>query len=468
MRPEPNEAEAARGPTTPAAPPAGVDHGAASPAGPGALPDRPPIPTAARPARLGLNILNFFLAAAQTGFGPFIPVFLTDLGWNQAGVGLALSLGTVVAIASQVPGGMLVDRTHAPRWITAGALALTGFSALLFAIFPRPGAGFVAQVWSAQALHAVAASALTPAIAALTLAQCGHEGFSAQLGGNARYASLGAACGAALLGLLASRHSDRAVFLATAVLVVPAIAALGLLAPLRAHPDSRIHRVPIDHPALLPPRLRPGPKVRPWQIFLDLHLHIFAICAVLFQLANAALLPLALNRLAQHGQASGFVIAASVIVPQAVVAAASPWIGRMAQRVGRRPLMLVGFAALPLRGLLFATLPGAPALIGFELLDGVSGAVFGIMLPLIAADLTRRSGYFNLAIGSLGLAVSIGATISTLLAGWIFDAAGAPAAFLALAAAGIAAWAVILLAMPETRPAPGPPAPGPAAVPAPG
>ena len=408
----------------------------------------PPQPDpAGRRARFGLGVLNFFLAATQTGFGPFIPVFLTGLGWNQGDIGFALSLGTIAAIASQLPAGALVDFVSAKRPLTAAALALTGLSALLFALWPRPGAGFVAQIWSAQILHAVAASALTPAIAALTLAVCGLEGFSTQLGTNARYASIGAAGAAALLGAFAHFHSERAVFVATGALVLPAIAALALMHPARVV-------VSIDHPALLPPAVRRAKVGPPWRIFFTLHLHVFAIVVVLFQLANAAMLPLALGRLAQHGQAGGFIVSASVIVPQMVVAATSPWLGRMAQRVGRRPLLLIGLGALPLRGLLFATLPGAPALIGFEVLDGISGAVFGIMLPLIAADLTADNGYLNLAIGSLSLAVSIGATISTSLAGWIFVTAGAPAAFLALAAAGAAAWVTILVAMPETRPAP--------------
>jgi sugar phosphate permease len=78
--------------------------------------------------------------------------------------------------------------------------------------------------------------------------------------------------------------------------------------------------------------------------------------------------------------------------------------------------------------------------------------VFGLALPLIAADATRRTGYLNLAIGSLGLAAGLGATASTTLAGVVTDAFGAPIAFIGLAAAGAAAWLAILLAMPETRP----------------
>jgi MFS family permease len=75
-------------------------------------------------------------------------------------------------------------------------------------------------------------------------------------------------------------------------------------------------------------------------------------------------------------------------------------------------------------------------------------------MPLIAADVTRQSGYLNLAIGSLGLAAGLGATASTTLAGWIADTFGAPVAFLFLSLIGLASVAAIWLAMPETRPMP--------------
>ena len=74
------------------------------------------------------------------------------------------------------------------------------------------------------------------------------------------------------------------------------------------------------------------------------------------------------------------------------------------------------------------------------------------MVPLIAADATRKSGFLNLAITSVGLAAGIGATVSTTAAGWIADRAGMPAAFLFLAAAGGLAVLVLFVLMPETRP----------------
>src|SRR5438105_9459200 len=53
----------------------------------------------------GLDSFNFFVANSQTGFGRFIAVYLTTQGWTQTQIGLALSVGTRSAMASQVPAG---------------------------------------------------------------------------------------------------------------------------------------------------------------------------------------------------------------------------------------------------------------------------------------------------------------------------------------------------------------------------
>src|SRR5580693_3693606 len=172
-------------------------------------------------ARLGLNGLNFFHAAAQTGFGPFIAVYLTERGWSQTDIGVALSIGTASGVLSQLPSGMLVDLVHRKRGTTAVALLLLAASALLLIAWPTEE-----LVWASQVLHAIASGILVPAIAALTLSLCGHDGFSARLGVNARYGALGNAAAAGLLGAVASYLPTGAVFLVTAALVIPALLAL--------------------------------------------------------------------------------------------------------------------------------------------------------------------------------------------------------------------------------------------------
>lgn len=389
-------------------------------------------------SRLGLNGLNFFTAAVQAGFGPFIAVWLTLNGWTLGALGFALSVGTFAALVGQLPGGMLVDQIHRKRIPAAGALIALCGSALMLCLAPTQP-----LVWGAEIIHGLASCVMTPAIASLTLSMCGHDSFSERLGQNTRYASLGNAASAALLGAAASAISEQAVFLVTACLVVPALAAL-LMIRMSDCVGSQD-----DHSALRHPRER---EHKPWQIFAEPALHVFAGAIVLFQLADAALLPVALNRLTHNGGAPGFVVSATIIVPQIIAAILAPWAGILAQRIGRRPVLVVGFAAVPLRALLFAVVPGAFPLVVLQALDGVSAAVFGLMLPLIAADVTKRTGFLNLAIGALGLASGLGATFATLIAGWIGDRFGDMTTFLCLAAAGAAAVGLLWIAMPETRP----------------
>jgi predicted MFS family arabinose efflux permease len=174
----------------------------------------------------------------------------------------------------------------------------------------------------------------------------------------------------------------------------------------------------------------------------------------LFHLSNAAMLPLAGAAVTMRaGNFANVIIAACIVVPQLVVAMLSPWVGRAAQKVGRKRLLLLGWGALPLRGLLLAVLPGAWPLVIGQAVSGVSAAVFGVLLPLLAADLTIGTSHFNLCMGVLGLAVYLGAAASTAMSGDIADRASMAAAFLVLAAIGLIGFLLVWLAMPETRPA---------------
>ena len=115
-------------------------------------------------------------------------------------------------------------------------------------------------------------------------------------------------------------------------------------------------------------------------------------------------------------------------------------------------MLFLGFCTLPIRGVLFAAFPNPGMMVVAQSLDGVAGASLGIIGPLVTSDVAANSGRYNLALGFVGFMIGIGATFSTGLAGLIADRFGNPAAFMSLAAAGVAAAALVWTAMPETRP----------------
>jgi MFS family permease len=173
----------------------------------------------------------------------------------------------------------------------------------------------------------------------------------------------------------------------------------------------------------------------------------------LFQIANASMLPLAGEALVHSKEVlSSLIFSALIMVPQVIVAIMAPWAGRQANSWGRRPLLLIGFAALPIRALLFACTTNPTLLIAAQILDGVSGTMLGVLTALIVADLTTGTGRFNLAQGFVGTMSGVGASLSTTISGVVATSLGRAAGFLGLAAVALAAVLLLWLLMPETNP----------------
>jgi MFS family permease len=381
-----------------------------------------------------LDLVNFFVADVQTGFGPFVAVYLTANKWTQVEIGFALTLGTMTSLIGQLPAGALVDSIRNKRSVASGALIGIIAAATLLAVQPEQLPVLIAQI-----LHGFASCVLTPAIAAISLHLAGHAALGERLGRNARYASVGNGLAAAVMGATGAYFSSRFVFVLTAALCVPALVslwAIGAGPHARAQTTSNV----MDFAGLK-------------RLIGDRRLLIFAICVMLFHLSNAAMLPLAASAVTMRaGHFANIIIAACIVVPQAFVALLSPWVGRAAAKFGRKRMLLLGWGALPLRGLLLAVLPGAWPLVAGQAISGVSAAVFGVLLPLIAADLTIGTAHFNLCMGILGLALYLGAAVSTTMSGGIADAAGVQVAFLVLAGVGALSFLTVWLVMAETKP----------------
>jgi len=396
-------------------------------------------PSPSRQSLRGLDWFIFFLADVQTGFGPFIAVYLTTQKWTQVEIGLVLSIGGLIGLIGQIPGGAIVDAARSERLVAGLAVATIGISALGYATWP-----IFPVVVIAATLHAAASCVLGPAIAAISLGLVGPLAIGERLGRNARFASLGNGTAAAVMGTCGYLVSSRSVFLVSFILAIPTLLAL-----------ARIREREIDAAQAHGAVVREVPDARATSVLNLMRqrpLLIFASSVLLLQLANAAMLPLMAGIVTtRSSQWAPVLIAACIIVPQVIVALMSPSVGRKAQQWGRRPLLLLGFAALAIRGVLFATVRDPYLLVAVQVFDGIAAAVFSVLIPLIVADIAFGSGHFNLAQGIVGTATGIGASLSTVLAGYVSDKFGSSVAFTGLAGVAAVGFAMIWFVMPETR-----------------
>jgi len=337
-------------------------------------------------ASLGsLDAVNFFVAGILAGFGPYVAAYLAEQKWNQENIGFVLTASSLAGLLSQVPGGELLDTVRSKRAIIVAGATIVAISAIIIAFEPR-----FPLVFTALMLQGITGGLLGLAIAAISLGLVGQAALPERLGRNQRFAATGSLVAAAVMGLIGYFLSYKAIFVAVAALTPALFVALARIHASDIH-FGRACGAPHHHESSQPER------PSRWTLCQRSELLAFASCLFLFQLANASMLPLVVEALVYEGERrSSLVVSALIVLPQILVALLAPWVGRAAKSWGRRPLLLIGFAALPVRALLFATLLDPPLLIVFQLLDGISGAVLGVLTALVIADVTGGTGRFNL------------------------------------------------------------------------
>lgn len=399
-----------------------------------------------RPPARALDALNFFLADVRDGLGPYLAIYLLavrgpDRGWNEATVGVVLTVAGIVGLLAQTPAGGLIDRSrNKPRIVMIAALLVTLSSISL------PIVSGYAAVTITQSIAAVAGAVFAPAISAITLGLVGPKLFAKRVGRNEAFNHAGNAASAALAGVLAWKFGPVVVFWLMGALTLASIATA-----------SRIRNGDIDNAVARGLDCEPEEgcdEPSGWRALVENRpLMTFAAIAFLFHLANAAMLTSVsqlLSRtvgkdLATSLTAACIVAAQLVMVPVAVV------VGRHAERWGTKPIFLVAFAFLAARGALYTVSNDPWWLVGVQALDGIGAGIFGALFPVVIADLTKGSGRFNVSQGAVATAQGLGAALSATLAGAIIVAAGYAASFLTLAAIAGGGFVLYLVAMPETK-----------------
>jgi MFS family permease len=387
---------------------------------------------------LSLDALTFLLADVRGGLGPYLNVFLvTQQHWTQSSVGLMTTIGGLVGLAAQAPAGAVIDATRAKRGAIVVALATMGLGGLIISWVPN-----FWPVFAANTILAVAGALVGPAVAGLTLGLVSRSQLASRLGRNGAFDHAGNVAIATLAGLVGWLFGQRAVFL-----LVPIFAAFAAGAVLSIPAAAIDHRRARGADAAAP-----GRNESPWNLITRCRpLVVFALCAMLFHLANAPLLPLVGQKLAlANMKFATAMMSFCIIAAQVVMLPIALFAARQASRHGRKAILLVGFAILPVRAILYTFSDDTSWLIAVQLLDGVGAGIFDVLTPLVVADLMRGAGHYNLALGAVGSVQGIGASSSGLAAGLIVDHFGYNAAFLIAAGVACAALLVLAAAMPET------------------
>ncbi|MDO7895988.1 MFS transporter [Pseudomonas sp. K18] len=390
---------------------------------------------------LSLDSLNFFLADVRDGLGPYLAIYLLAVHqWQPSSIGLVMTVAAIAGLVTQGPAGALIDRVRSKRAVVAAAALLVTLGCLVL-----PFTSSFGLVALTQALSAVAASVFAPAIAAISLGITGAKAFTRRTGRNETFNHAGNACAALLAGGFAWLFGPIAVFYLMAAMAVASILAV-----------SCVSAEAIDHEVAR--GLETGQAVTDetpsaLRILLDNRtLLLFAVCCALFHLANAAMLPLVSQKLAQANAHLATPLTSACIVAAQLVMVPMAWlVGVKADAWGRKPLLLAGFLILPIRGVLYVLSDDPYWLVAVQLLDGIGAGLFGALFPLVVKDLTQGTGRFNVSLGVLSTVFGLGAALSNSLAGFVVQGAGYSAAFLTLAAIAALAFG-LLLTLPETSP----------------
>jgi MFS family permease len=397
----------------------------------------------------GLDWVNFFMADVNTGIGPFLAIYLTATRhWDPASVGMVVAAQSIASVVAQAPAGWLVDNSTKKKWLVIfGALFVAG-GCVGIVLAPS-----VSTEIGVQILIGLTAAIFPPAIAAIALGIVGKPKLSMRAGRNEGFNHAGNVVFALAAGGIGAALGQQWIFYASAMFATGTVISAWVIKD--DDIDNEVARAADDggEPDQKNGKSAKAPHLASFSELLhDRRIMNFTASVLLFHFANAAMLPL-VGELLSKGKdgASSLYMSACIVAAQFVMIPVAILTGKLADPWGRKPLFLIGFGVLALRGVLYTLGHGAVYLIAVQSLDGVGAAIFGVLWVIIISDLAKGTGRFNLLQGAIQSALGVGAFLSNFLSGFVVKHLGHNAGFLGLAGIAVAGLVFFALFMPETK-----------------
>jgi MFS family permease len=363
------------------------------------------------------------MADMQAGIGPFLGVFLQSKGWATGPIGTVMTVGGIAGMAMTAPAGAFIDYTTRKRLVVIVTGVCTVAASFLILLSQ---AGWV--VTSSQIATAIAGAAIGPAVTGITLGIVRQKGFNVQNGRNQAWNHAGNMIGAGLSGWLGWRFGMPAIFYLAALFGVLAIGSV-LMIPERAIDHQAARGLEKDDDGE-----EQAGKAEGFRVLLrNKPMLILAAALAGFHLGNGAMLPLYGLAVVGAGKGNPAVFTATTaVVAQAVMIVTSLIAMRMAAGRGFWLVMLISFAALPLRGLIAGSVIEHWGVWPVQALDGVGAGLQSVAVPGLVACVLSGTGRVNVGQGAVVTMQGVGASLSPAIGAWIAQLLGYRFAFFIL------------------------------------
>lgn len=388
---------------------------------------------------VALAFLNFFLADARDGLGPFLDGFLATHGWKPMTLGFVATLGGILGLVATPLFGAWVDASRHKRMLIILPVILVNAAAVWTLVSPDDF-----SVFGGQSATAVVGAVIGPALMGLTLGLVGQRAFSGQVSRNEFWNHAGNVVS------LAGVYAASVYFGLSGIITLMVVTAVAtILAVLAIDPDKIDDKVARG----LGDDEGNGAAPSGFKVLVGTRgLILLAATLLVFHFGNAPISRLISQDFSVQLGTPFRTTAITTGVSQLsmiVMALAAPFLIR---RFGLSTVFIIALCALPIRGAIAGSFHSFSAIFPVQILDGVGAGLIGIATPIAAERILSGSGRFNVGLAAVMTVQGIGASLSNVVAGWLTSEGGYALAY--WVHGGVAAIALAIFIYGRSRIAP--------------